>query len=64
MEELLGRIAQVKDNEIGEVLTAVLRRYEELYPEWEVGTVSLQKSEDRNTQIDRMIQMLTRLKSI
>ena len=63
MEELLGRIAQVKDNEIGEVLTAVLRRYEELYPEWEVGTVSLQKSEDRNTQIDRMIQMLTRLKS-
>ena len=63
MEELLGLIAQVKDNEIGEVLTAVLRRYEELYPEWEVGTVSLQKSEDRNTQIDRMIQMLTRLKS-
>ena len=63
MDELLTRIAQVKDSEIGEVLTAVLRRYSELFPEWEVSTLSLHKTEDRNAQLDRMIQMLTQLKT-
>lgn len=63
MDELLIRIAQVKDSEIGEVLTAVLRRYSELFPEWEVSTLSLHKTEDRNAQLDRMIQMLTQLKT-
>ena len=64
MDELLSRIAQANDVEIGDILTAVLQRYGELFPEWEVSTLSLKKDTDRNRQIDETIQMLLRLKSL
>ena len=62
MDELLSRIAQANDMEIGDILAAVLRRYGELFPEWEVSTFSLKKEIDRNRQIDETIQMLRRMK--
>lgn len=64
MNDLLLRIAQANDMEIGEILAAVLRRYGELYPEWEVSTLSLRKDTDRNRQIDETVRMLLRLKSL
>lgn len=64
MDKLLSRIAQANDMEIGDILAAVLRRYEELFPEWEVSTFSLKKETDRNRQIDETIRMLLRLKSL
>jgi len=56
-------IAQADAYELDKILKAVLKRYAELFPDWEVGTISLQKSADRNKQIDRMITMLQNMKS-
>ena len=62
MEDLLKEIAHAQEEQIELLLTAVLSRYAVLYPDWEISTISIQKTADRNQQIDRTIQMLERLK--
>jgi len=57
-------IKKVNEHEIEEVLQAVLNRYSELFPDWEVSTFSLQKSRDRNEQLDKNITMLEKMKNI
>lgn len=64
MRELIAAIEQVDEGQIGDVLNAVLRRYKDLFPEWEVSTVSVKKNEDREEQINQMVQMLLRLKEL
>lgn len=63
MCNLAWEIAQANEIEIEALLDAVLRRYAILFPDWEVCTVSLQKSADRNEQLDRMIAMLQKMKT-
>ncbi|MBP3674554.1 MAG: hypothetical protein J6J18_12075 [Oscillospiraceae bacterium] len=63
MRELLEEIAQTNEYEIGELLKAVLQRYAVLFPDWDVSTISLNKSADRNEQLDRVIGMLENMKT-
>ena len=58
----MEQIAQVDDDHIQDVVRTAIKRYAELFPDWEIGTFSLQKSEDKNEQIDRMIAMLNHLR--
>lgn len=62
MFDLVEEIAIADEVEIEKLLKAVLDRYAVLFPDWEVSTISLQKSSDRNQQLDRMIALLQRLK--
>jgi len=64
MHDLMKAIKKVNEHEIEEVLQAVLNRYSELFPDWEVSTFSLQKSRDRNEQLDKNITMLEKMKNI
>ena len=64
MHDLMKAIKKVNEHEIEEVLQAVLNRYSELFPDWEVSTFSLQKSRDRNEQLDKNITMLQKMKNI
>ena len=64
MDTLLVRIADIGEHEIADVLAAVLRRDGELFPEWEISTFSLCKNEDKNEQINRMIGMLEKMKTL
>ncbi len=63
MFDLVEEIAIADEVEIEELLKAVLDRYAVLFPDWEVSTISLQKSSDRNVQLDRMIALLQKLKT-
>lgn len=63
MINLIHAIEKIGRSEIEEVLKVVLHRYEELYPDWEVSLVSIQKSVDRNAQINNIINMLQRMKT-
>ena len=63
MFELIEKIEQADEEEIAILLKAVLERYAELFPDWEVSTVSVQKSFDRNAQLDRMIAVLQKMKT-
>lgn len=63
MEELLDRINEVDEGQIQQVLDAVLERYTELYPQWAVSVISVQRNADRNLQIDQMIRLLESIKA-
>ena len=62
--DLAEKIAQADGVEIEKLLKAVLQRYAELFPDWEMSTISLQKSDDRNEQLDRIIAVLQNMKNI
>lgn len=56
------QIEQANAVEITELLDAVLLRYQALFPEWEISTVSVEKVGDRNEQIDRIIRSLQNMR--
>ena len=60
--DLIEAISHASDLEINDVLQAVLQRYAELFPDWDVCTFSLQKKGDRNEQIDNIIRVYESLK--
>lgn len=62
MCDVIEKIFQADACDIDLLLDAVLQRYAALFPEWEMTTVSIEKSNDKNAQIDRMIRMLENLK--
>ena len=64
MLDLLDAIKKANGEEMDEILKTVLFRFGELYPEWEISTVSVLKSEDRNEQLDRMITLLEKIKTL
>ena len=64
MSDLEERILMADDREIAVALKAVLQRYAELFPDWEMITVSLEKAKDKNAQLDREIAFLQGLKEL
>lgn len=64
MQGLIARIQQASQDEIVDIFEAAKERYQELFPDWEINVFSLEKSGDRNDQIDRTIQMLEALKKM
>ncbi len=63
MRDLVEEIAQADEIEIEKLLKAVLQRYAMLFPDLEVSTLFLQKSSDRNEQLDRIIALLQKIKT-
>lgn len=64
MEDLLAKIGQVESSDMEAVLDAVLARYNQLFPQWDVNIVSLRKNESRNNQINGIIQTLEHMKEM
>ena len=64
MQELLDGIARADSEELNELLQAVIKRYAELFPDWDISTISIRKCGDRNEQLDGMIRLLEKMKSI
>jgi hypothetical protein len=62
MHRIIKKIQRANARDIAKLLDAVLRRYEELYPDWELTTISLQKSSDRNQQLNKLIDLLQQMK--
>ena len=50
MFDLVQEIAKADEVEIENLLKAVLQRYTVLFPDWELSTISLQKSFDKNKE--------------
>ena len=63
MFDLYDFIAKADGITTENLLNAVLQRYGELFPDWEVGTISFEKCTDRKEQLDRMIAVLQGLKT-
>ena len=63
MDDVIAKIQQVNAAEIEAVLNAVRERYSELFPEWEVVTVSIRKNADKGKQLEEIISMLEKMKT-
>ena len=64
MFDLIEEIAKADGGEIERLLKAVLQRYAVLFPECEISIISLPKSSDRNEELDRIIAMLEKMKTL
>ena len=63
MDNWIDKIAEATPEEVEEALQAVLDRYQILYPDWSVCTMSIDKKGSRIEQLDTMIRMLESLKA-
>lgn len=63
MLDLVEGIAHSDKTQIEKLLKAVLQRYAQLFPDYEVSTISLKKGTDRNQQIDQIIALLQQMKT-
>ena len=59
---MIDQIKQAKPEELNDILLAVMERYREVYPDWELITISLEKAVDKNSQLDQIIAMLEAMK--
>lgn len=48
--DILDRIAHADDNEITMITEAIIRRYENYYPDWEIAFISLHKDPVKRKQ--------------
>ena len=62
MVDVIQAISQAQDLELEAMMAALLKRYGEVFPDWEVSIVSVEKTGDRNAQIDKVIELLEKLK--
>ncbi|MGN1016528.1 MAG: hypothetical protein ACI4PL_05990 [Faecousia sp.] len=60
--KMIEEIGKADGYEVEELLKALIQRYAVLYPDWELGVISLKKTMDRNEQLDGMIRILQGLK--
>lgn len=63
MEAIIERISQASPSEAEHLLKAIQDRYHALYPDWDLCIFSLEKSADRNEQLDKIIHMLQGMKT-
>ena len=57
LEAVIDRILIADEREIAEILRAVLLRYAEVLPDWDVSTIAIDKTRDRNEQLDQLIAL-------
>lgn len=55
-------ILNVGKEEIETVVHMAVQRYEQLYPDWEIAILSIEKKENRNAQIDGIMELLEKMK--
>lgn len=63
MEKLEEAIANAEADQLGQILLAVIRRYAEVFPDWDISTIALPKDKARNQIIDNTIAFLKSMKS-
>ena len=64
MQEILNQISCANEDQISILLDAVLERFHEVYPQWDIGTITIRKSGNIEEEVDRTIALLERLKRL
>ena len=59
---MLEKIKNAAPEELDQILQAVLARYREVHPDWEIMFLSLDKKENKKKQIDSIIALLNQIK--
>ena len=64
MPNLYDEIEKVDSYEIRYVLEAVIERYNQLFPDWEIGTFSVERNKDKNKQLEQIIELFKKMKNL
>lgn len=64
MTTLADIIAQADEMLLSEMVEAILMRYEQLRPDWQICYLALEKKGDLVEQIDRTIGLLEHMKNM
>lgn len=56
--DIYEMINETGKEEIADVLDSVLFRYKQLFPDWEISVVSIDKTGDKNEQLNNMIHLI------
>ena len=59
---VLEQINTAKPEEMSDIIMAVRERYGELFPDWDLQVIALEKAVDKNAQLDQIIALMERLK--
>jgi len=59
---MIDQIMNAKPEELEDIVQAVLARYRELYPDWEIMFLSLDKKCNKNDQLDSIIALLNKMR--
>lgn len=64
MNNILEKINSATSSEINELISALLRRYSSLFPDWEIAFLSFPKgnSSDNKEQLNTIIDFLANLR--
>ena len=62
LDDIFELISEMDGDELHQVLNHVLFYLAELFPQWSVSVISMDKCEDKTEQIDRMIAFLEKMK--
>ncbi len=60
--DILGRVCNANAEEIEMILNTAITRYSQIYPDWEISVITVEKTQNRNDQLDRMIGILNKMK--
>ena len=60
--DIYEAISAVGTDEIADILDHVLFCYTQLYPDWSVSVISIDKKGDKNQQLNDMIRLLEGMK--
>ena len=55
-------IMKATAKELDEILHAVRIRHQQIHPSWDLVMISIEKNEDKNQQLDRIIEFLESMK--
>ena len=62
MEKIISTLMEMDSNQLEQILEALKQRHAQLYPDWEIHIMSINKNTDRSMQIDRVVALLNGLK--
>lgn len=55
-------ISEIGKDQIADLLDCVLLRCKKLYPNWDISVITLDKTADKNEQLDKMIDLIQNMK--
>ena len=61
-KEKLDMIRSATEDEISDMLLAIMERYREVFPHWEIHVLTIEKAVDKNKQLDQAITLIEKLK--
>ena len=59
---ILEQVQKATPDEVNDILMDLVKRYDQIFPGWQLHILTIEKAVDKNEQIDAAIALLEKLK--